>query len=214
MQKRDQHPCGTYCESLNEVKTSMALLESPELTGQLAEYQTNVTDQRNKAEWVYGCAFCVTGHEDEIRRRIQEKTGLSVIAPARLCRFIKHGKESIIKKSIFPGYLFFEMDQSDDRIHILESVYGVIRILQYDNEHWVLRGDDAAIAKALFSTQGVIGFSKGSYVNGRLRIREGFLKGREDAIVKVNRRHRTAMVRIVLNQRVFELWVGFDTEDK
>lgn len=160
----------------------------------------------------YGCFFCVTGQEDAVIQRMRKKCDLHIISPVKLRYHRKKGIFSIRTGRVFPGYLFFSTDHRDLKVEYLENTQGIIRLLKYDDDNWVLSGSDAEIVSELFDCAGVIGFSKGQFVDGRLRIREGFLKRYEDDICSVDRRHRAAIVRMKLNNRVLEAWFGYDID--
>ena len=154
----------------------------------------------------------MTGQEEAIIQMIHRKCDLHIISPVRMRYHRKKGTFSVRTSRVFPGYLFFSTDQCDLKVEYLENTQGIIRLLRYDDDNWVLSGNDAEIVSELFDCAGVIGFSKGQFVDGRLRIREGFLKRYEDDICSVDRRHRAAKVRLKLNNRILEAWFGYDID--
>lgn len=160
----------------------------------------------------YGCLFCATGEEDKAMAGLRKRVNLSAIAPVRLCYHLSDGVYSIRRKSLFPGYLFFRVEDPDIPVWKLESTANVLRLLKYDDDTWVLNGDDADLAAELFRHDGVIGFSKARMVDGRLKIIDGFLKPYENKIIKVDKRHRVANVELMINHRPLNVWLGYDIE--
>ena len=158
----------------------------------------------------YGCLFCLTGDEEEVIARVEKSFDLPVISPVRQHYFRRKGEFSLVEDKVFPGYLFFETDDPDLPVKKLENSDGVIRLLRYDAREWILRGGDARMAEELFKNNGVIGLSKGRFVDGRLQILEGFLKPYENDIIRVDKRHRAALIKMKLNDREVELWLGYE----
>ena len=89
----------------------------------------------------------------------------------------------------------------------VENTY---RMLTDMDGNWRLSGRDREIAKRLFDAGGIIGFSKAYYAGDRIRILDGFLKDYEGYITRVNRRARTAEIRVTLNGKVLDVWLGFE----
>lgn len=160
----------------------------------------------------YGCLLCLPGWENKIIHDILIKFDMKIISPTKLRYHRKKGQYSIKTSRIFPGYLFFSTNQHDIKEEMLENIEGVICLLKYSNDDWALLDNDAGIVIELFKNNGVIGISKGSMIDGRLRIREGFLKDHENEINKVDKRHRTARVRMMINDQPLEDWFGYDID--
>ena len=163
---------------------------------------------------VYGCLFCLSGQERDVIARLKKRLDLSVIAPVRQHFFRRKGEMSVVEDRVFPGYLFFETDDRNFSVEQFDRLDGVIRLLRYDAQEWMLTGTDAELAEKLFRCGGVIGLSRARFVNGRLQIIEGFLKDYEGDICKVDKRHNAAMIRTKLNGHMTELWLGYELVDE
>ena len=161
----------------------------------------------------YGCLFCITGQEDDVIQRINQQIDIRVIAPVRQHYHRKKGVYSIREDRMFPGYVFFVTDDPEFPVRQLEKVDGVMRLVKYDTEEWALTGEDALMVEDLFEYNGLIGFSQGKFIDGRLHISQGFLKRYEREICKVDKRHRTAKIQVRLNNRLIDLWLGYEAED-
>ena len=170
--------------------------------------------ETRKEQCYYGCLFCVTGREEEVARELEQRMGVRAIAPVRQHYFRRQGSFEVLEDRVFPGYVFFASDDPDIPVQQLSIVERAIRVIRYDAESWVLRGDDAKLAERLFKCGGVIELSRARFVDGRLRILDGFLKPYENDIRKVDRRHRVAMVKTRINDREVEMWLGYFLDEE
>lgn len=162
----------------------------------------------------YGCLFCLTGEENEVIAQLKKRFDMPIISPVRQHYFRRKGELSVVEDKVFPGYLFFATEDPELPVKELEKLDGVIRLLRYDAEEWILSGEDVQMVEEFFRNNGVIGLSRGRFVDGRLQIIEGFLKPYEKDILKVDRRHNAAMIKMKLNNREVELWLGYELVDE
>ena len=159
----------------------------------------------------YGCLFCRTGQEQELAALIEKMNpGVRAIVPAKLRNRRVAGRLIQETVSLFPGYVFLEMDENFSTREItsrLQYAYYMVRTL---DEDWKLYGEDRELVKGFFEQGGVVGFSRAYYVGDRIRIAEGFLKDYEGKIEKVNRRAQTAQIRLEFRGKIFLMWLGFE----
>lgn len=161
----------------------------------------------------YGCLFCATGYEAEVVSALRIALDISAIAPVRQHYYRNKGEMVVSETRVFPGYVFFRLETPDYPLSRLRTIANVLRVVHYGQDEWALQGDDEAMAERLFKSGGVIGLSRAKFVDGRLRIIDGFLKPYEKDICKVDKRHRTAMVRAKIDNRTMELWMGYYLDD-
>ncbi len=166
-------------------------------------------------ERVYGCLFCRSGREDHILADIQRfHPQTEAIVPKRK-RIRRMGGVGFEEEAVlFPGYIFFRVEDDGAKPRYLLRVKDSYRVLENADGDWRLHGPDLAMAKMLFEEGGVVGFSKAYYVGDRIRIQEGMLKAYEGAIERVNKRARTAQVRIDLQGKIMRVWLGFELIDE
>ena len=94
-----------------------------------------------------------SGHENKVQRLIQRKIDMDKAAPeGRLIRQalvpvqdvveIKNGKKVNIERKIFPGYVLVDMVASQDTLHELNAIQGVIKFVGKEKEPMPLRDDE------------------------------------------------------------------------
>lgn len=162
-----------------------------------------------------GCLFCRTGKESAVIRRIAlYHPGIQAMTPYKT-RYRREGgrlrEESV---PLLRGYVFYQTDR-DVNLRELSRVDDVLRPLTYENGEWRLHGSDDEFARLLFQADGHIGLSMAYFDEGnRIRILEGFLKEYEGSIVRVNRRSKTAEVRLDFQDKEIRVWLGFELMER
>ena len=156
--------------------------------------------------WRYGCLFCRTGAEASIAGYINQTiTDVEAVAPTRIRRKIVAGKIVKDQVQLLPGYIFFRTE-FDEQILKLARITNVFKLLEYDNLCWELDGRDKEFAEYLFDND-LLQPPHASFVDGRLHFEDGFLYGHDDAVLRVNRRKKTAEIRLEIDRLAF--WIGY-----
>ena len=94
-----------------------------------------------------------SGHENKVRSLIQRKIDADPAAPeARAIRQalvpvqevveIKNGKKVTVERKVYPGYVLVEMAPSEDTLHAIGSIQGVIKFVGKDRDPQPLRDDE------------------------------------------------------------------------
>jgi transcriptional antiterminator NusG len=94
-----------------------------------------------------------SGHENKVQRLLQRKIDADPAEPsARLIRQalvptqevveIKNGKKVTVERKIFPGYVLVEMLASQDTLHEVNAVQGVIKFVGKERDPMPLRPDE------------------------------------------------------------------------
>jgi len=158
----------------------------------------------------FGCIFCRTGSELHVAEDIENShPGICAFAPRRLRkRHMVCGnlQEAVI---LFPGYVFIAAPADYPAARLMENRH-CYRLLHAEGGGWQLRGADRDLARMMYENHGIVGISQAYYEGGRIRIADGFLRGREGEIIRVNRRAQTAQVRLRILDRTLLAWVGFE----
>ncbi len=164
-----------------------------------------------------GCLFCKSGKEQDVVRQFQRAFPEGrALAPTR-SRYRRVRDTAVEERvTLLPGYVFFEADA--EGVEALEAALpafvrsdSVLKLLRYTDGTWRLRGYDDQFARLLFEAGGNIGVSQAYFdVNKRIRILGGFLKGREGAIVRVNRKAKTVEVRVDLQGKKVSMRLGYE----
>lgn len=166
----------------------------------------------------YGCIFCVTGREFAVAQRIEKAIpGLKAISPVKLRYRRMDGVAHEEKVILFPGYVFFEVQSgSNVEIRTIYNDQDVLKVLYVDDEKkdWRLVGADRQIAERLFAVGGVAGFSEAKFdEGGSIHITNGFLKGQEARIRRVNRRAKTVEISLLIGGKAITIWLGYEEID-
>ena len=93
-----------------------------------------------------------SGHENKVQRLIQRTIDMDTAAPEdRLIRQalvptqevveIKNGKKVTIERKIFPGYVLLDMVASQDTLHEISAIQGVIKFVGKEKDPTPLRDD-------------------------------------------------------------------------
>lgn len=156
--------------------------------------------------WCYGCLFCRTGAEATIADYINQTiTDVEAVAPTRTRRKTVAGKTIEDQVQMLPGYLFFRTE-SDEPLPQLTRITNVLKLLESDNLSWELTDGDREFAEFLFDND-LLQPPHVTFINGKLHFEDGFLYGYDDAVLRVNRRKKTAEVRLGIERLAF--WIGY-----
>ncbi|MCA0376932.1 MAG: transcription termination/antitermination protein NusG [Gemmatimonadetes bacterium] len=94
-----------------------------------------------------------SGHENKVQRLIQRKIDMDPAQPEdRLIRQaivpteevveIKNGKKVTVERKKYPGYVLVEMIASQDTLHEISAIQGVIKFVGKDRDPMPLRDDE------------------------------------------------------------------------
>lgn len=94
-----------------------------------------------------------SGHENKVRMLIQRKIDADPQAPeARAIRQalvpteqvveIKNGKKVTVERKVFPGYVLVDMAVSEETLHTINAIQGVIKFVGKDRDPQPLRDDE------------------------------------------------------------------------
>lgn len=160
----------------------------------------------------YGCLFCRSGQELSVMKDLKllhPEFRYIVPQKKRYRRIGKELHEEIV--TLFPGYIFFKAAAKSSVVS-LQSHRHVYRVLCNAEQDWRLQGTDHHFVDRLFAENGVVGFSKAIYVDGRIVITGGFLEGKNYEIISVNRRAKTLQVRFKFADTSMIAWLGYELE--
>ena len=156
--------------------------------------------------WHYGCLFCRIGAEVTVAGYInQTMIGIEAVAPMRTRRKTIDGKVIEDQVQLLPGYIFFRTE-TDEQVPQLTRITNVLKLLEYDNLSWKLTGSDSEFAEFLFDND-LLQPPHVTFMGGRLHFEGGFLYEYDDAVIRVNRRKKTAEVRLGIDRLAF--WIGY-----
>lgn len=157
-------------------------------------------------DWRYGCLFCRTGTEGAVVNCIRRMLdGVEAVAPMRTRRKTVAGRVVEDEVQLLPGYVFFRT-RSEETPFRLTRITNVLKLLVYDNLSWELVDGDREFAEFLFDNS-LFQPPHVAFIDGRLHFKDSFLYGHDDAVTRVNRRKKTAEVRLEIHGLTF--WIGY-----
>ena len=94
-----------------------------------------------------------SGHENKVRSLIQrkidadpappeERTIRQALVPTQEVVEIKNGKKVNVERKIYPGYVLVEMQMTQDTLHTINSIQGVIKFVGQDRFPQPLRPEE------------------------------------------------------------------------
>ena len=128
-------------------------------------------------------------------------TRIEAIAPMRTRRKTVDGKTIEDQVQLLPGYIFFRTQSEEQPTH-LTYITHVLKLLEYDNLSWKLTGREFLFVNDLLQPPHV------TFIDEKLHFEDGFLYGCDDAVVRMNRRKKTAEVRLGIDRLAF--WIGYN----
>lgn len=165
-------------------------------------------------KYAYGCLFCKSGMEKHLAQKLAIRCPQAEFIIPEKTRIRRKSHEAIEETVIlFPGYIFMRTSADFDAYEAL-NIANVYRVLADSEKDWRLRGADCKLAESLFELGGRIGLSTAYYIGDRIRIVDGFLKEYQGEILRVNRRKKTAQVRLFIEEKEMLVWLGFELIDQ
>ena len=155
------------------------------------------------------CLFCKSGQESRVMNKLRAR-GYDPLAP-----FVIRWKPSAqgIKRSacrLLPGYVFFETADIPDWSQLI-SDEEVLRILQYEDGQYALRGSDLAFVAWLKKYDGTIEISHVLQVGSKVEFLDGPLKDMAGHVTKDNKNRK--QVQIVLGDEgtlLHSIWCSIE----
>ena len=159
---------------------------------------------KGKAKWYV--AQVLTGSEEETARQLTA-AGMEAIAPAEVLYERRHGKWRLIRRMVFPGYVFIRAELKPRTYYNIQRQPRVIRLLGGGTPEPVPEEQMAAVL--LFSPDGRdFGISQGTRTEAGTVVTSGPLTALEDRIVSINARARRASVEIDVLGRTHRVEAG------
>ena len=93
------------------------------------------------------------GHENKVRNLLQkrieddprpaeQKLIRQALVPVQDVIEIKNGKKVTVERKLYPGYVLVEMGMSQEALHVVNSIQGVIKFVGTGREPMALRQDE------------------------------------------------------------------------
>ena len=124
------------------------------------------------------------------------------------CRLHQSDKGRRRSRCRCPDTSFFQTKTSE-QLPRLTRITNVLKLLEYDNLGRELSGSDREFAEFLFDND-LLQPPHVTFIDGKLHFEDSFLYGHDDAVLRVNRRKKTAEIRLEIDQLAF--WIGYTDE--
>lgn len=151
--------------------------------------------------------FVKTGEEKLVEQIISKRLPLlrCVVPQRKLYERIK-GRETVVVRTLFPGYIFINAEIDSDVYYSIRAVPFVHKILgcgqdrrrNTDGYYTKIREEEFELILRLVGNEGIIGFSEIIKTDKKITIHSGPLTGLEGIIVSVNMRKKRAKIAIEL----------------
>lgn len=142
----------------------------------------------------------MTGKERECRQRIRE-SGIRAEVPSRIMPELRSGEWRDREIVMLPGYVFVQLELTAKDYYRLSGVPDMVRILPGGGRYDPVPEEQMRWVLTLANGGKPWGISEARDENGAIRVLSGPLTGRENDILRWDRRRRRAKIRVqVLNE--------------
>ena len=154
------------------------------------------------------CVFCETSYENEVGVFLQN-LGYNVISALVERNIYRNGKFIKEYRSIIPGYVFFENNCEPDWNEIYKFKY-IYYPLKYTNNQKRLNDNDLQFVKWLKGYNGKIKISNAIKIGNKLKFIDGPLTELESFMVKLNKKHKCAGIKIEGENIKRIIWLSYE----
>jgi len=163
-----------------------------------------------------------TRSEEKFMRLFRQQSlgdGASLHFPQRSLDIRKRGITSISRLPIFPGYLFLEIQETDEALSYLPALRkteGFFRFLRANNDIAPLKNRDLELVLHFIKKVGPVAGKSKVYFddNSHIVVLSGPLSGLEGKIVKADQRKGRAKIKLDLYNDSFYIDLAFEHIDK
>lgn len=176
---------------------------------ELSEFNKK-SSQTGHSGLAYGCAFCLTGKEQDAAKCMEEFCQSIRARSVQIAkRYTSKGVTTLSNDVVLNGYVFFQAPAETRAIEALQPIRGVY-VLTYSDGDWRLFGADRSYAEWIFKYDGVLQLSKAHRIGDQISIIDGPLKDLEGQITRIDRRNKSGQVTLNFAGREHKIWLGFD----
>ncbi|MEA5060478.1 MAG: transcription termination/antitermination NusG family protein [Candidatus Pelethousia sp.] len=158
------------------------------------------------------CVSCDAGSENVLKSDLERQLqNTCVLFPLIDREELKNGVWTIKTRPLLPGYVFIYSREPIEP-HAFYHCQRVNRLLGYaESEHseYILSGGDLDFAQWVLCYEGHISVSRAMLVGDKTQVIDGPLKAYEGEILKIDRRHRSALVAVKVGEMTKNVWLSF-----
>ena len=142
-----------------------------------------------------------TGTEENIRTQCRNN-----IPEAVLIR----GTWTVVRKVLFPGYVFAVTDRPDDLYQSLKQVIGLTKLLGTGQEIVPLTEEEKNFLEELGGREQIVAMSEGIIEGDQVIVTKGPLKGKEGMIRKIDRHKRKVWLEVKMFGKMQRVEAGLE----
>ena len=124
------------------------------------------------------------------------------------------GKWTVLKKILFPGYVFVVTDYLNDLYEELKHIDGMTKMIGTGQEIVPLTDEEVEFIQHFGGEDKIVQMSEGIIENSQVKILSGPLEGMEAFIRKIDRHKRKAWLEIEMFGRMQRVEVGLEIISK
>lgn len=153
----------------------------------------------------------ITGRELEIKRELEERTGVQAVVPREEQQLRKGGAWYTQLSILFPGYVFIVCGWSADLWHRIDKIDGIIRVLNDPIAPIPLTVDEINDLLVLANEGNPIVATDVLHEDDKIIILSGALKHFEGQLIKIVPRQKraTILVKIFGSERLLSLPINY-----
>lgn len=157
-----------------------------------------------------------TGSEEKIRTQCETLIPQSVLQQCFIPYYEEqrklHGKWNLLKKVLFPGYIFMVTEELDELRFRLKRVQGMTKILGTGDEIVPLTEEEVLFMQKFGGEKQIVEISKGILEGNQVRILSGPLIGKETLIQKIDYHKRRAYLELEMFGRMQRICLGLEVK--
>lgn len=157
-----------------------------------------------------------TGSEEKIRTQCETLIPQSVLQQCFIPYYEEqrklHGKWNLLKKVLFPGYIFMVTEELDELRFRLKRVQGMTKILGTGDEIVPLTEEEVLFMQKFGGEKQIVEISKGILEGNQVRILSGPLIGKEALIQKIDYHKRRAYLELEMFGHMQRICLGLEVK--
>lgn len=161
--------------------------------------------------------FVKTGYEEKVKDYITKikpylgaQNSFHLLIPKRKLYERKNGVRHIVFKTMFPGYILIETENIESFYKTVKDTPNIVRFIKNDSYFEEISLDEILFLLQMVDETGVIDISSAFYNGSKLKIFSGPLTGREQSVLRVDRRKGRVKVNFMISGQFLNIDLGID----
>lgn len=155
-----------------------------------------------------------TGTEESIRTQCRSNISEAVLQRCFIPYYEEkrriRGTWTVLKKVLFPGYVFVVTDQLDELYQSLKAVIGLTKLIGTGKEIVPLTEEERGFLLELGGEDQIVAMSEGIIEGDKVIVTRGPLKGKEGMIRKIDRHKRKVWLELKMFGKLQKVETGLE----